>query len=215
LPHFARWSRGEARLQASHDQLDLLIFAGKRGRVSCVSRNSNSLAESKVGATLRGSRYLTYAVSRMKDVPFALVLCENSAEVGLPDGSRLGWARLGLEHVLTPTSELVFTDIRHCVARVFVSEAARAAIGVNMIRTGSAPCTRATRGHRFLPALSPDAPGRRVPVVGQRSAGAQEAARASLTADSFAAKVYTLSVCISPTPGRSINHEQTLKHHAA
>jgi hypothetical protein len=32
------------------------------------------------------------------------VRCENSADVGLPDSSRLGWARLGLEHVFTPTS---------------------------------------------------------------------------------------------------------------
>jgi hypothetical protein len=39
----------------------------------CASRIANSLAESRVGAMLRGTRYLTYAVSRMKDLLLALL----------------------------------------------------------------------------------------------------------------------------------------------
>src|SRR5262249_60747075 len=36
------------------------------------------------------------------------------------------------------------------------------------------------------------------PVVGRRSAGPQEAARADLAAESLSTKIYTLTVCITP-----------------
>ena len=56
---------------------------------ACPSRIANSLAESRVEATLRGARCLTYAVSRMKDLLLTLLhLAVMTAKLCGPGGVR-------------------------------------------------------------------------------------------------------------------------------
>src|SRR6266851_6321605 len=64
------------------------VFAFDEAR-RCASRISDSLAESRVGPTLRGARYLTYAVSRMKDLLLTLLhLAVMTAKLCGPGGLR-------------------------------------------------------------------------------------------------------------------------------
>ncbi len=68
-----------------------LAVYGRGGSIPtpCASRNPNSLAESRIEATLLGARRLTYAVSRMKDLLLTLLhLAVMTAKLCGPGGVR-------------------------------------------------------------------------------------------------------------------------------
>jgi hypothetical protein len=86
---------------------------------TCASRISNSLAESRVGATLRGTRYLTYAVSRMKDILLALLhLAVMTAKLSGPGGVRTVIA----ENLILKQQLIVLRRARHRAPNLALSD---------------------------------------------------------------------------------------------